>query len=57
LVNNLGYRITGNDPHAAVFWLALAILASIGAAHVLHVFVETPSSELAARLKTSSKET
>lgn len=55
LVTNLGYRITGNDPHAAVFWLALAILASIGAAHVLHVFVETPSSELAARLKPSSR--
>jgi len=55
LISNLGYCITGNDPHAAVFWLALGILASIGAANVLHVFVETPTSELAARLKPSSR--
>ena len=54
LVTNLGYRITGDHPHAAVLWLALAILASIGAAHVLHVFVEMPASKLAARLKPSS---
>jgi Predicted acyltransferases len=55
LVTNVGYRITGNNPHAAVLWLALAILASIGAAHVLHVFVETPTSNLAVRLKPSSR--
>jgi peptidoglycan/LPS O-acetylase OafA/YrhL len=35
-------------------WLVLAVLASIGAAHVLHVWVETPTSNLAARLKPSS---
>jgi peptidoglycan/LPS O-acetylase OafA/YrhL len=55
LISNLGHRITGNNPHAAVFWLALALLASIGAAHVLHVFVETPTSKLSARLKPSSR--
>jgi len=55
LVTNLGYHITGDHPHAALLWLALAIPASIGAAHVLHVFVETPTSKLAARLKPSSR--
>ncbi|WAC07559.1 MAG: acyltransferase [Thermodesulfobacteriota bacterium] len=55
LVTNLGYRITGDHPHAAVFWLALALVASIGAAHVLYVLVEKPTSNLAARLKPSSR--
>jgi len=55
LVTNLGYRITGDHPHAAVLWLVLALVVSIGAAHLLYVFVEKPSSELAERLKPSSK--
>lgn len=55
LVSSLGYRITGDHPQAAVLWLTLALLASIGAAHVLHVFVETPTSKLAARLNPSSR--
>jgi peptidoglycan/LPS O-acetylase OafA/YrhL len=53
-ISNLGQRITGDNPHAAVMWLVLAVLTSIGAAHVLHVWVETPTSNLAARLKPSS---
>ena len=55
LVTNLGYRITGDHPLAAVLWLTLALVISIGAAHLLYVFVEKPSSKLAERLKPSSK--
>jgi len=51
LISSLGYRITGDHPHAAVLWLALALLASIGAAHLLYVLVEQPSRQLAQRLK------
>lgn len=54
LIGNLGQRITGDNPYAAVFWLAGAVLASIGAAHVLHVCVERPTIRFAARLKPSS---
>lgn len=54
LISTLGQRVTGDNPQAAVVWLVLAVVASIGAAHVLHVFVERPASNLSARLKPSS---
>lgn len=51
-VVTVGHSFTGDDPGFAVGWLAAALVASIGAAHLLYVFVEAPSVRLAARLKT-----
>ena len=46
-----GYKLTGENRGAAVLWFVLAALASLGAAHLLHVLVEAPSLRLTARLK------
>jgi peptidoglycan/LPS O-acetylase OafA/YrhL len=54
LVTNIGCRVTGDNPYAAVFWLALALVGSVGAAHLLYTFVEKPSFALAERLKSSA---
>jgi peptidoglycan/LPS O-acetylase OafA/YrhL len=50
-VMRVGIRITGMHRWPALFWFGLAILASIGAAHLMNVLVEQPSMRLAARLK------
>lgn len=57
VVSSLGQRLTGDNPYAAVMWLGMAVVASIGAAHVLHCGVERPASTLAARLKPLSMST
>ena len=50
-----GYKITGEDPRAAVLWLLLAAAASFGAAHLLYLLVEAPSMRLAARWKSGPR--
>jgi len=53
-VMRLGIHITGMSRWPALFWFLLAIVASIGAAHLMNVLVERPSMNLAARLKPRS---
>jgi peptidoglycan/LPS O-acetylase OafA/YrhL len=50
-----GVHITHYQRGFAVFWFILACAASIGAAHLLNVFVEQPSIRLASRLKPRSQ--
>jgi peptidoglycan/LPS O-acetylase OafA/YrhL len=54
-VTTLGHRLTGDHPVAAVGWLLLAFLASVGAAHLLYRFVEAPSLRLVQRVKSRHK--
>lgn len=42
LVGRCGYQLTGDHPAAALGWLILGLVASIGAAHLLYTFVERP---------------
>lgn len=55
VVTTLGYEhmnINGSlSPWGAAAWLLVALVASIGVAHLLYRFVEAPSVRLAARLK------
>lgn len=51
LVARLGYRLTGDDPEAAVAWLVLAFAASLAAADLLYRCVERPSLRLGQRLR------
>jgi hypothetical protein len=51
LVVSAGCHWTGDHATAAVFWMALAVVASIGAAHLMYVFVEAPSLQYVKRLK------
>lgn len=50
VVKTLGYNLTAGNPWAAVGWMALSFAASIGAAHVLYVFVEEPAARLSKRI-------
>ncbi|MCY2996409.1 MAG: acyltransferase [Planctomycetota bacterium] len=50
-VTTLGYGLTGERPAAAVCWLGLAVLASVGAADLMYRFVERPSVRWVQRLK------
>jgi peptidoglycan/LPS O-acetylase OafA/YrhL len=50
-VLRLGIHVTHYQKGPAVVWFVLACAASIGAAHLLNVFVEQPSMRLASRLK------
>ena len=51
LVVNLGYKLTGEAPVAAAFWIVLSLPLSVLAGHVMYRFIEVPSVRLAARLK------
>lgn len=53
VVTTVGSAFSDNAPSPAVAtaWLALALVASLGAAHLMFVFVEAPSVRLAARFK------
>ncbi|HLJ10386.1 MAG TPA: acyltransferase [Planctomycetaceae bacterium] len=53
VVTTLGSQVLGENPGPALatLWLVLALVASLGAAHLLYRFVEAPSVRLAARLK------
>jgi peptidoglycan/LPS O-acetylase OafA/YrhL len=50
-VKRFGYRCTGDQPVAAVCWLVLALLLSLGAADLLYRFVEGPSLRLVHGIK------
>ncbi len=43
LVTTLGFRLTGDQPFAALAWLVAAFVASVGAAHLLYTWVERPA--------------
>jgi hypothetical protein len=53
LVVSAGCHRTGNNATAAVLWMALAVVASIGAAHLMYMYVEAPSLRLVKRLSSS----
>ena len=55
VVLRLGYKLTGANQMASLFWLAAAVGLSIAAAHVLYRCVELPSIRFAARFKASEK--
>ncbi|HEY5313651.1 MAG TPA: acyltransferase [Pirellulales bacterium] len=50
LVTALGRELTGDAPLPAAAWLAVSLVASIGAAHLLYVLVERPSLEFSRRI-------
>lgn len=45
LVGRVGYRLTGDQPFAAVAWLMLGLVASIAVADLMYRFVERPALE------------
>lgn len=51
IVFRIGTKLTGQNPAFALFYVALAISLSIGAAHLFFLAVEKPSMRWAARLK------
>jgi peptidoglycan/LPS O-acetylase OafA/YrhL len=51
LVVTIGHWYTSNHPVVAVWWLLAALLASIGAAHLVYMFIEAPSVRLTQHLK------
>jgi peptidoglycan/LPS O-acetylase OafA/YrhL len=51
LILELGTRLTGAAPVAALLWMLLALLASIAAADLLYRLAEEPSLRLARKLK------
>jgi peptidoglycan/LPS O-acetylase OafA/YrhL len=51
LVVSAGCHWTGDNATAAVFWMVLALVASIGAAQLMYMFVEAPSLQLVKRFK------
>lgn len=51
IVTHFGYRCTGDEPVPALLWTILAVVASLGAAHLLYLYVEAPSVRFAARFK------
>ena len=55
VVLRAGYKLTGENPAAAVGWFVLAATACLGAAHLLHVLVEAPALRLAARWKSGPR--
>lgn len=52
IVMMVGYRLTGTQPTWAAFWLVASLAASLLAAQLLHVFVESPANRLARLVKT-----
>ncbi|BAY07251.1 hypothetical protein NIES2098_03660 [Calothrix sp. NIES-2098] len=50
-VINLGYRLSGDSPIAALVWFALAFVISISMAHLTYLLIEKPSIELSKNLK------
>lgn len=52
-VLRIGYKISGLNHVAALVWYVLAGAVSILCAHLLHHFVEKPSMQFAARLKSN----
>ena len=44
-VGRVGYRLTGDQPLAAVAWLMLGLFASIAVADLMYRFVERPALE------------
>lgn len=55
IVVRTGYKLTGESQPAAVCWFTLALLASLAVAHLLHVWVETPSTRLSELMKSDSR--
>lgn len=53
VVTTFGFWLTDESPSPAVaaFWLVAALFVSLGAAHLLYVFVEAPSVRFASRFK------
>jgi peptidoglycan/LPS O-acetylase OafA/YrhL len=51
IVVSIGCRLTPDNPQAAVGWMALGVVVSIGAADLFYRFVEAPSLRLVKRLK------
>lgn len=54
LVIRIGYKLTGDNPVAAIVWLFIAGAASILVGYIFHLAVEKPSMRLASRLKIHS---
>jgi peptidoglycan/LPS O-acetylase OafA/YrhL len=53
IVGSIGFGLTGEAAVPAVMWLVVGLVASIGAAHILHVAIELPAIRLARRYKES----
>jgi peptidoglycan/LPS O-acetylase OafA/YrhL len=51
IVLKVGHDLTGAHPVAAVGWLLAALAASLGAAHLFYVLVESPARNLAQRMR------
>lgn len=52
LILRFGYKVSGTHVLLSLVWSAVALLASFGAAYLLHRFIEMPSLQWAARFKT-----
>jgi peptidoglycan/LPS O-acetylase OafA/YrhL len=51
VVMRIGYKITGENPKAAIGWLIVTTALCFAGAHLLHLWVEKPSMNLASRFK------
>jgi peptidoglycan/LPS O-acetylase OafA/YrhL len=50
IVLSLGSRATGEDPFMAVFWMVVALAASLAAGDLVYRFIEAPACRLTRRL-------
>ena len=57
IVMNLGYKITRNNGAAALIWAVIAGVASVGAAHLLYLWVEKPSIRWASQVAARARQT
>ena len=51
IITTLGFELTGDAPLAAVGWLVLSLVASVGVAQAMHVAIESPAVRFARRFK------
>ena len=53
IISTLGYELTGSAPVAALCWLLLGLVASIGVAHAMYDAIELPTIRLSHQFKPS----